>query len=109
MSRFLLTGQESGVAPRLRLTFIFYRLAAEEEKYNNKKSEAEAQLAEYEPLFIFLNSTINNFVFRANERLSVKQGSGAREVARLTALLRKAEMNVSSMEEKIKQKVKSVG
>ena len=30
-----------------------------------------------------------------------------REVARLTALLRKAEMNVSSMEEKIQQKVKS--
>ena len=26
----------------------FYRLAAEEEKYNNKKSEAETQLAEYE-------------------------------------------------------------
>ena len=36
----------------------------------------------------------------------MKQSSGAREVARLTALLRKAEMNVSSMEEKIKQKVK---
>ena len=63
MSRFLLTGQESGVAPRLRLTFIFYRLAAEEEKYNNKKSEAEAQLAEYEPLFIFLNSTIKIILF----------------------------------------------
>lgn len=62
------------------------RLAAEEEKYNNKKSEAESQLAE------------------ANERLSVKRSSGAREVARLTALLRKAEMNVSSTEEKIKQK-----
>lgn len=45
-------------------------------------------------------------MFRANERLSVKKSSGAREVARLTALLRKAEMNVSSMEEKIKQKVK---
>ena len=37
----------------------------------------------------------------------MKRSSGAREVARLTALLRKAEMNVSSMDEKIKQKVKS--
>ena len=36
----------------------------------------------------------------------MKRSSGAREVARLTALLRKAEMNVSSTEEKIKQKVK---
>ena len=26
----------------------FYRLSAEEEKYNNKKAEAEAQLAEYD-------------------------------------------------------------
>ena len=37
----------------------------------------------------------------------MKKSSGAREVARLTALLRKAEMNASSMEEKIKQKVYS--
>ena len=39
----------------------------------------------------------------------MKRSSGAREVARLTALLRKAEMNASSMEEKIKQKVYSEG
>ena len=45
-------------------------------------------------------------LFRANDRLSVKKSSGMREVARLTALLRKAEMNVSSMEEKIQQKVR---
>lgn len=28
-------------------SFQFFRLASEEEKFNNKKSEAEAQLAEY--------------------------------------------------------------
>ena len=39
----------------------------------------------------------------------MKKSSGAREVARLTALLRKAEMNASSMEEKINQKVNSEG
>ena len=45
-------------------------------------------------------------IFRANDRLNTKQKTADREIARLTALLRKAEMNVSTMEDKIKQKVK---
>ena len=45
-----------------------------------------------------------HFLFRASERLSSKQSAGDREIARLKAQIRKAEMNVSSMEEKIKQK-----
>ena len=85
----------------------FYRLSAEEEKYNNKKTEAEAQLAEYEKYSMLFLMMLTDTLFRANERLSVKKSSGTREVARLTALLRKAEMNVSSMEEKIQQKVKN--
>ena len=43
--------------------------------------------------------------FRAQERLSVTQKTGEREIARLTALLRKSEMSVASMEDKIKLKV----
>ena len=47
MSRFFRAGDEKK-SFFSDLSFIFYRLAAEEEKYNNKKSEAEAQLAEYD-------------------------------------------------------------
>ena len=43
--------------------------------------------------------------FRDQERLSVTQKTGEREIARLTALLRKSEMSVASMEDKIKLKV----
>lgn len=62
------------------------RLSASVEKYETKKKDAEKQLQE------------------ASERLSSKQSAGDREIARLKAQIRKAEMNVSSMEEKIKQK-----
>ena len=41
---------------------------------------------------------------RASEQLSTKQQTGDREIARLKAQIRKAEMTVSSMEDKIKQK-----
>jgi len=68
------------------LDVLTERLKSEEEKFNLKKTEAEAQLAE------------------ANDRLNTKQKTADREIARLTALLRKAEMNVSTMEDKIKQK-----
>lgn len=62
------------------------RLKTEEEKFDKKKEEAERQLSE------------------AQERLSVTQKTGEREIARLTALLRKSEMSVASMEDKIKLK-----
>eukprot|EP00092_Neocalanus_flemingeri_P024561 GFUD01026639.1.p1 GENE.GFUD01026639.1~~GFUD01026639.1.p1 ORF type:complete len:561 (-),score=195.52 GFUD01026639.1:35-1717(-) len=62
------------------------RYTAGEEKYQHKKTEAEAQLA------------------GVGEKLTESQRSKAREIARLTAQLRKAEMNVSSLEEKIEQK-----
>jgi len=68
------------------LDVLTERLKAEEDKFAQKKTEAEAQLAE------------------ANDRLNTKQKMADREIARLTALLRKAEMNVSTMEDKIKQK-----
>ena len=48
---------------------------------------------------------VTNIIFRANENLTGKQKSADREIARLNAQIRKAEMNVASMEEKIKLKV----
>ena len=44
---------------------------------------------------------------RVGETLTQLEMSKAREIARLTAQLRKAEMNVSSLEEQIDQKVRS--
>jgi len=68
------------------LSVLTQRLKTEEEKFDKKKEEAEKQLSE------------------AQERLSVTQKTGEREIARLTALLRKSEMSVASMEDKIKLK-----
>ena len=43
---------------------------------------------------------------RVGDKLTQLEMSKAREIARLTAQLRKAEMNVSSLEEQIDQKVR---
>ena len=56
-------------------------------KYEEAKAEAEEKLA------------------KAEESLIERQKTKAMEIARLTAMLRKAEMNVSSLESEIDQKV----
>ena len=56
-------------------------------KYEEAKTEAEENLA------------------KAEESLMERQKTKAMEIARLTAMLRKAEMNVSSLESEIDQKV----
>ena len=56
-------------------------------KYEEAKAEAEENLA------------------KAEESLIERQKTKAMEIARLTAMLRKAEMNVSSLESEIDQKV----
>ena len=56
-------------------------------KYEEAKTEAEENLA------------------KAEESLIERQKTKAMEIARLTAMLRKAEMNVSSLESEIDQKV----
>ena len=58
-----------------------------EQKYEDSKTGAEDQLA------------------RAGETLAGRQRARAMEIARLSAQLRKAEINVSSLEEEIDQKV----
>ena len=56
-------------------------------KYEEAKTEAEENLA------------------KAEESLIERQKTKAMEIARLTAMLRKAEMNLSSLESEIDQKV----
>ena len=58
-----------------------------EQKYEDAKTEAEDQLA------------------RVGITLEARQRAKGLEIARLRAKLRKAEMNVSSLEEEIDQKV----
>ena len=43
--------------------------------------------------------------FRANSQISELQRSKAAEIAKLTALLRKSEMRISSLERSVEQKV----
>ena len=45
------------------------------------------------------------FHFRANSKISDLQRSKAAEIAKLTALLRKSEMRISSLERSVEQKV----
>ena len=66
---------------------FFSRYSAEVKKYDEAKAEAEDNLS------------------KAEESLRGRQKTKAMEIARLTAMLRKAEMNVSSLESEINQKV----
>ena len=45
------------------------------------------------------------FNFRANSKISDLQRSKAAEIAKLTALLRKSEMRIASLERSVEQKV----
>ena len=83
-----LTETESGL--KLSLETLQVRLRLEEEKYDRRKGEAEEGLS------------------KAAVRLADTQRTNTREIARLSALLRKAEMNVSSLEVKINQKVEII-
>ena len=83
-----LTETESGL--KLSLETLQVRLRLEEEKYDRRKAEAEEELS------------------KAAVRLADTQRTNTREIARLSALLRKAEMNVSSLEVKINQKVEGI-
>merc|ERR1712106_199550 len=65
---------------------LINRFTAEEEKYEDTKAKAEDNLA------------------KAGDILADRQKVKAMEIARLTAQLRKAEMNVSSLQGEIEQK-----
>ena len=46
-----------------------------------------------------------NYTFRANSRIAEIKRSKSAEIAKLTALLKKAEMRVASLERSVEQKV----
>ena len=46
------------------------------------------------------------FNFRANSKISELQRSKAAEIAKLTALLRKSDMRIASLERSVEQKVR---
>ena len=55
---------------------------------------------------IFVGVNLKCFSSRANSKISELQRSKAAEIAKLTALLRKSDMRIASLERSVEQKVK---